>query len=526
VEVKSDRLLAAETVGSAPHILTGFDGLGAYIAPIEKNGRYTPFVKQVTVYADNPLLKDLVVVDTPGINDPNQIRAKLTEDWMRQADAVLYVTYAGQALSAPDVDFINRFMLHVASTHRLVAINKVDSVTDEAQLTRWLDNLRNSQSEELKQVFASTTPTILVSALGGLLENPIEPLDEDSKWYRAKLDKAGFLNSERHGLGKLKAAIESRLVQNKGESLLVAHRAKVQDVCKLVDIAIRTELASLKQKMLDSSQSREALEKERGCLLDSNNRAKKLYGQFRSDSDVKLQSVFRNLDKAISDIRGQSAGVAESKLASKNTVKAVMEDTAWVAKDELEKACVRFSECAEKKWDELHADLNRNLDSLKSDLAATAGLNIETIGLIIDRASLIALGGVSLEQCGLGKSDLDAVAQQSQGVFLRFINGLFDTGMGKEAVVAAVSHEIKEKIHAALQDRMKFARGSISTSLDDFRSSIQTEIAKAIEKRAENINSILKQSKEMESTIKQWVQKREAIEIELHRVTALSNSLQ
>ncbi len=519
-------VLAAETVGSAPHILSGFNGLGEYIAPMEKNGRYTPFVKQVTVYADNPLLKDLVVVDTPGINDPNQIRAKLTEDWMRQADAVLYVTYAGQALSAPDVDFINRFMLHVASTHRIVAINKVDSVTDETQLAQWLDNLRNSQSEELKQVFSSTTPTILVSALGGLLENPVEPLDEDSKWYRERLGKSGFLNPERHGLGKLKAAIGSRLVQNKGESLLAAHRAKVHGVCTLVDNAIQMELASLKQKMLDSSQSREALEKERGLLLDSNNKAEKFRDRFRGDSDVKLQSVFRNLDKAISDIRGQSAGVAETKLASKNSVKAVMLEGAWVAKAELENACVRFSERAGDEWGELHADFNRNLEGLKSDLAATAGLNIETIGLIIDRASLIALSGVSLEQCGLGKSDLDAVAQQSQGVFLRFINGLFDTGMGKEAVVAAVSHEIKEKIHAALQDRVKFARGSISTSLDNFRSSIQTEIAKAIEKRAENINAILKQSKEMESTIKQWAQKKNALEVELTRVTTLSNSLQ
>jgi len=519
-------VLAVEIVGSAPHILSGFEGLDAYIAPMEKKGRYTPFVKQVTVYADNPLLKDLVVVDTPGINDPNQIRAKLTEDWMRQADAVLYVTYAGQALSAPDVDFINRFMFHVASTHRIVAINKVDSVTDESQLARWLENLRNCESESLKQVFASTTPTILVSALGGLLENPIEPLDGDSKWYRDKLDKAGFLNPERHGLGKLKAAIESRLVQNKGESLLAAHRAKVHGVCTLVDNSIRTELASLKQKILDSSQSREALDKERGCLLDANNLAEKLYSKFRNDSDVNQQLIFRNLDQAVSDIREQFAGLAEGKLASKTSVSAVMEEAAWVAKVQLENSCLRFSERAEEHWGELHADLNRNLDGLKSDLAGTAGLNIETIELIIDRASLIALGGVSLEHCGLGKSDLDAVAQQSQGVFLRFINGLFGTGMGKEAVVSAVLHDIKDKIYAALQERVKFARGSIIECLDEFRASIQTEITKAVEKRTENISAILQQGKDMDVTIKQWAQQKNLLDVELLRVTTLINSLQ
>lgn len=519
-------VLATEIAGSAPRFLDGLASLGEYIAPMEKGGRYTPFVKQVTVYADNPLLKDLVVVDTPGINDPNQIRAKLTEDWMKQADAVLYVTYAGQALSAPDVEFINKFMVHVATSHRLVAVNKVDSVTDERQLKSWLDNLRKSDSESLQMVFASSTPTILVSALGGLLEKPVAPLDDDLTWYRDKLSKIGFLDPERHGLGKLKAAIESRLVENKGASLLAAHHAKIDGVCVLVDNAIRSQLESLKQKMLDSSKSRDALEKERSRLLDSNNEAEILRDRFRSDLDVNLQSVFRSLDKAIGDIRVRSADEVETKLAAKNSVKAVMLEGAWVAKAELEKACGKISECAEHEWNDLHTDLDRNLEGLKSDLAAIAGLSIETIGLIIDRASLIALGSVSLDQCGLGKDDLAVLAKDTQGGIKLFINEMFSTSWGKDEVVAAFSHEIKEKIHVALNDRVKFARNSISTSLDNFRSSIQSEIAKAIEKRTESINTILNQSKEMDGMIRQWAHEKDTLEVELIRVATLIKSLQ
>jgi hypothetical protein len=518
-------VLSAEIIGSTPHILDGFDGLDEYIAPMEKGGRYTPFVRQVTVYVDHPLLKDLAVVDTPGINDPNQIRAKLTEDWMRQADAVLYVTYAGQPMSAPDVDFINHFMIHVASSHRLVAINKIDMPgMDETQLIQWLEDMRKSESEGIKQIFSSSTPTILVSALAGLLENSTVPLDDDLKWYQDKLRAKGFLDPDRNGMAKLKAAIESRLVQNKGESLLVAHQAKVNGVCLIVDNAIRLELESLKQKLLDTSQSHERLEQERVCVMESTNQVEKLNSKFRDTVASSSQTFFQTLQIKVLDIRRNAANEAETKLSSKNSTSAVVKNATFVANDEMESSCIQLARFVEVKWGDFQADILRNMEVLKTDLAKITGMGILSVELIIDRAKIVALGDVELNHAGLDKRDLNKAAQEAQGSIARLLNKFFATSLDKEAVIAAISEEMQNKINKVLKERIEEAKKIINNSLDSFKTLVEEQINKLNELREKNIVLILRQRKGIQGTVKTMNTEKNQLEVELSRVTQLINS--
>lgn len=100
--------------------VAGIDQLLQYVALPKAGGKFTPFVKDVVVYHNNPWLKDVVVVDTPGINDPNELRANITKQWIHNANAVLFVTYAGQALAEPDVEFIDTYLLHVPSDRKSV----------------------------------------------------------------------------------------------------------------------------------------------------------------------------------------------------------------------------------------------------------------------------------------------------------------------------------------------------------------------------------------------------------------------
>jgi hypothetical protein len=87
----------------------GYDMLTRYVGIVEQGGVAAPYTKSVTVFHLNENYKDVAVVDTPGINDPNQIRSRVTTDWIKEANAVVYVTYAGTAgLSDSDVDFVDR----------------------------------------------------------------------------------------------------------------------------------------------------------------------------------------------------------------------------------------------------------------------------------------------------------------------------------------------------------------------------------------------------------------------------------
>ena len=75
-----------EIIGSAPKKVGDLAELQNFVA---KDGAYTPFIKSVTIGYPSELLKNITIVDTPGTNDPNQFRSKMTEEWIHKADAVI-----------------------------------------------------------------------------------------------------------------------------------------------------------------------------------------------------------------------------------------------------------------------------------------------------------------------------------------------------------------------------------------------------------------------------------------------------
>lgn len=59
-------------------------------------GRYMPVTKSVNIRLPQENLRDIEIVDTPGINDPVRSREKRTQQHLRQCDVVLIVSPAGQ----------------------------------------------------------------------------------------------------------------------------------------------------------------------------------------------------------------------------------------------------------------------------------------------------------------------------------------------------------------------------------------------------------------------------------------------
>ena len=81
------------------------DGLRKFVTPVERGGIYTPFVKRVKVIHPHPWLRLVTIADTPGVDDPYKFREDQTRQFVTRAGAVLFVTYAGQAMSQPTSTF-------------------------------------------------------------------------------------------------------------------------------------------------------------------------------------------------------------------------------------------------------------------------------------------------------------------------------------------------------------------------------------------------------------------------------------
>ncbi|WQW51264.1 dynamin-like GTPase family protein [Helicobacter pylori] len=95
------------------------------------DGKYMPYTKAVRISLNNPNLKDLEVIDTPGVNDPIVSREERTKALLKDCDVVFIVSPSGQFLTDSDMDLFDR----VSHKEGLQEIYFVASQADSAVLS-------------------------------------------------------------------------------------------------------------------------------------------------------------------------------------------------------------------------------------------------------------------------------------------------------------------------------------------------------------------------------------------------------
>ena len=95
-------------------------------------GIYTPIVKMLTIYSPKELLKDAIVVDTPGFNDPIESRDKIAEGFIKEADFIILFLYAGKPFDSTDRSIIIDKLQYLGKAGKVIfVVNKADLLLDE-----------------------------------------------------------------------------------------------------------------------------------------------------------------------------------------------------------------------------------------------------------------------------------------------------------------------------------------------------------------------------------------------------------
>ena len=97
--------------------------LGDYVGAA---GKFTPFTKCMSIYLPLEPLKDLEVVDTPGVNDPIVSREKRTFDELHKCHAVIVVSPSGQFLTAQDLNLMQRLVKQDGVAEVFLAASQID----------------------------------------------------------------------------------------------------------------------------------------------------------------------------------------------------------------------------------------------------------------------------------------------------------------------------------------------------------------------------------------------------------------
>ncbi|GAA7114024.1 dynamin family protein [Helicobacter pylori] len=95
------------------------------------NGKYMPCTKAVEISLNNPNLKDLEIIDTPGVNDPIVSREERTKALLKDCHVVFIVSPSNQFLTDSDMGLFDR----VSNKEGLQEIYFVASQADSAVLS-------------------------------------------------------------------------------------------------------------------------------------------------------------------------------------------------------------------------------------------------------------------------------------------------------------------------------------------------------------------------------------------------------
>ncbi|WQU99150.1 dynamin-like GTPase family protein [Helicobacter pylori] len=142
------------------------------------DGKFMPYTKAVQISLNNPNLKDLEVIDTPGVNDPIASREERTKALLKDCDVVFIVSPSNQFLTDSDMDLFDR----VSNKEGLQEIYFVASQADSAVLS--MSEVEKSH-QHLPTAFENAQ-----KALSSQLNNIMEALIQNYPNQREIFEKA------------------------------------------------------------------------------------------------------------------------------------------------------------------------------------------------------------------------------------------------------------------------------------------------------------------------------------------------
>ncbi len=151
------------------------------------DGKFMPYTKAVQISLNNPNLKDLEVIDTPGVNDPIASREERTKALLKDCDVVFIVSPSGQFLTDSDMDLFDR----VSNKEGLQEIYFVASQADSTVLS--MSEVEKSH-QHLPTAFENVQKS-LSSQLNNIMEKLIENYPNQREIFEKAIKNGVILTS-------------------------------------------------------------------------------------------------------------------------------------------------------------------------------------------------------------------------------------------------------------------------------------------------------------------------------------------
>lgn len=297
------------------------DSFKNLIEYVGADGKYVSITKSVTIYYPHDYLKGVEVVDTPGFNDPIVSREERTKEFLKKADVVIMMLYAGRPFDATDRDIIFKNVRQCGIGKVLVGINKYDipycsenNPEDENQIKEYVKSeirkaCRDCNDDTLVEILSDVEPIPLSAEMALLSELPMSKIS-----YSESLNFAWKRHCKNFGISSqtemykwshlddLVTAVKN-MIDNEKSKILFAKplnaiiaagdKIKSDNEKELTMLANKIELLTMPDSDID--------EKEEN-LSKTNRRLTKKINSLGEDLEAELQNLVRKGKNELEDI--------------------------------------------------------------------------------------------------------------------------------------------------------------------------------------------------------------------------------
>ena len=333
---------AKELVGKSGHIQndienylgkTQKDDLNNIIEYVGADGKFVSITKAVKIFYPKEYLKGVEIVDTPGFNDPIVSRELRTKEFLKKADVVVMMLYAGRPFDNTDRTILFENVKQCGIGKVLIGVNKYDIPYEKGDMPDAIkqyvveqlkEESRQCHDESLLDILKTSDPILLSAEMGLLSELPMEKITSNERYHHAFTRYAKELGisgqsqlREMSRMDALADAIKKMVEQEKYDVLLkkplnaiFAAGSKQKEDLELSLSQVGAEIKvlnspedELEEKELNLSKAEKRLERKiEGLGDDLNLSAKEIARRGKNDLVDALDSCCKKLEQVVDNV--------------------------------------------------------------------------------------------------------------------------------------------------------------------------------------------------------------------------------
>jgi len=255
----------------------------------------------LTIKTPNDILKEAIVVDTPGFNDPVKSRDEIAFKFIEEADFIILFLYAGRPFDNTDREIIINKLQNAPLGKLIVVVNKADTLLEEhgtfKRVKKYVEEKYKTAVNEgiaspnFREMLLSADiiPISSLMALLGKMDMSEIEKDENLKWYYDKF-KEEFGNISQEDMLKLSniEELENNIKEGieKEKNKILISKVKQQIITPL-----RLKLGELQTQKLNIEQDLENLDN-----FEDIESKKELIDKFMNEEFDEITDTFKILN--------------------------------------------------------------------------------------------------------------------------------------------------------------------------------------------------------------------------------------